>query len=56
MKRWLALVAVLLCFGMTGVWASEDEWWLEPRAEPAADAAPLSSNPSPLAGEGGDVR
>ena len=54
MKRWRALVAAVLWFGTAGAWANEDEWWLEPRAEPAADAAPLSSNPSPLAGEGGE--
>ncbi|MDD2893292.1 MAG: BamA/TamA family outer membrane protein [Halothiobacillaceae bacterium] len=51
----LTLLGVLcLCVWMSAAWANEDEWWLEPRAEPAADAAPLSPSPSPARGEGGE--
>ena len=54
MKRWRALVVAVLWFGTAGAWANEDEWWLEPRAETAAEAAPLSPSPSPARGEGGE--
>ncbi|MGD9887669.1 MAG: autotransporter assembly complex family protein [Halothiobacillaceae bacterium] len=48
----LLLLLALLCLGTA--WANEDEWWLEPRAEAAAEAAPLSPSPSPARGEGSE--
>jgi translocation and assembly module TamA len=55
MKCWRALVLAALCFGAAGAWANDDEWWLETRAEPAAESAPLSQSsslgPSPARGE-----
>ena len=56
MKRWPALVVALLCFGSSGVWANENEWWLESGAEPTVEAAPLSPSPSPARGEGSKIQ